>query len=445
MNTLDRYKNISVLGAAGKMGSGILLLNVLHSARMMHHPDYLGQTFVIHAIDTSYERLDGLHIYLKKQVLKWAEKNIIWLRKMYYNRPHLIDNKDIIDTFVFEALALVKPSVNIESAYQSGLIFEAIVEDENIKSNVLKQIAGNNPNQPFFLSNTSSIPIYILNQKAGLNGQIIGCHFYNPPAVQKLIEVIEVKGGNPELRKLVYGFAKEMGKTIVPSNDVAGFIGNGFFMRDILYAEQQYIRLKDTMSAAEALATVDWVSRKLLIRPMGIFQLIDYVGIDVCTFIMKVMSNHLDEKLYSPLLNELLKKGIKGGQNNDGSQKDGIFRYDTGAAVAIFDLESGKYLDLEPINAKALDLLAIQTEGYNWKQLSQSKEAQQHLSEFFSHLMHEKSMGAELAQSYMAAMKEIGEKLCTTGVTGTTEHVNTVMINGFFHLYGPVNDYIKIP
>jgi len=442
MDILDRYKNISVLGAAGKMGSGILLLNVLHSARMMHHPKYVGQTFTIQAIDTTFERLDGLNLYLKSQVLKWAEKNIIWLRKAYNNRPHLIDNKDIIDTFVFEALSLVKPSINIEAAYQSTIVFEAIIEDEEIKSKLLNQIAENNPNQPFFLSNTSSIPIKTLNDKANLKGNIIGCHFYNPPAVQKLIEVIEVEGGNSELTRLVYGFAKEMGKTIVPSNDVAGFIGNGFFMRDILYAEQKYDSLKGNMSAAEALTTVDWVSRELLVRPMGIFQLIDYVGIDVCSFIMKVMSNHLDEELYSPLLSTLLAKGIKGGQNPDGSQKNGIFKYNRGAAVEIFDLDTEQYVNLEPIKAKVIEYLAIQTEGYTWKQLSRSKRVNQHLNEFFSHIMLEKSKGADLARSYMSAMKEIGEQLYTSGVTNSTEHVNTVMMNGFFHLYGPVNDFI---
>ncbi len=442
MKNLDRYKNISVLGAAGKMGSGILLLNVLHSAKMMHHPDYVGQVFVINAIDRSFEQLDGLNLYLKNQVLKWAEKNIVWLRKAYNNRPHLIDNKDIIDTFVFEALSLVKPSINIESAFQSSLVFEAIIEDETIKSDVLKQINDNNPNQPFFLSNTSSIPIEVLNTKAGLNGNIIGCHFYNPPAVQKLIEVIETENGNSELTQLVYGFGKQMGKVMVPSSDVAGFIGNGFFMRDILYAESQVTSLNNDMDLEQAIGTMDWVSRELLVRPMGIFQLVDYVGLDVCAFIMKVMNSHLKEELSSPLLNRFLEKGIKGGQNPDGSQKDGIFKYEKGVPIAIYNLDNDEYTSLTEYTAKIVDDLAVMTEGYSWKQLSRSKRTKQHLTDFFSHLSLEKGKGATMAKNYMMAMKEIGKKLQSDGVTESTEHVNTVMMNGFFHLYGPVNDFI---
>ncbi|MBI9063758.1 MAG: 3-hydroxyacyl-CoA dehydrogenase family protein, partial [Marinilabiliaceae bacterium] len=297
MIKLERFQHISVLGAAGKMGSGILLLNVLHSAKMKHLPDFVGKTFVINAIDQSYDQLDQVNDYLKVQVQKWAESNIIWLRKAFNNRPHLIDNKDVIETFVFEALSLVKPAITKEAAYQSTLVFEAIVEDEGVKAEVLGDIKANNPHDPWFLTNTSSIPIHVLDEKAKLGGNIIGCHFYNPPAVQKLIEVIETKNGNPDLLHLVNGFGKEMKKIMVPSNDVAGFIGNGFFMREILYAGQLVNRLMPELYLTDAITAVDIITRDLLVRPMGIFQLIDYVGIDVCHFILEVMAYYLDKEM----------------------------------------------------------------------------------------------------------------------------------------------------
>lgn len=439
---LDRYENISVLGAAGKMGSGILLLNVLHSAILMHHPNYTDHTFVINAFDQSFEQLNKLHFYLKEQVQKWAEKNIIWLRKVYHNRPHLIDNKDIIETFVFEALALVKPSTNIEVCYKSTLIFEAIIEDEVIKSKLLKQINDNNPNKPFFLSNTSSIPISALNEKAGLNGNIIGCHFYNPPAVQKLIEIIETDNGNPALTKLVYGFANQMKKITVPSNDMAGFIGNGFFMREILYAEEQYNILNAEMSYIDTVLCINTVSHDLLIRPMGIFQLIDYVGIDVCCFIMQVMNQYLKDELYSPLLHQLLNLGIKGGQNSDGTQKDGFFKYHEGEITGIYDLESKAYQSTSNLISSIKQYLNVKAKPYSWKQLSLSRRASKHLDNFFDDLNKEDSIGAKMALQYMQAMKNIGKKLYDDGVTNSVEHVNTVMKNGFFHLYGPINNYI---
>ncbi len=441
MSHLDRFKNISVIGAAGKMGSGILLLNVLHAAKLMHHAPYLGQTFVINAIDQNFERLQGLTNYLKGQLQKWAEKNIVELRKLYANRAHLIDNKDIIEAFVFEALSMVKPSINIEVAYHSTLVFEAIIEDEKIKASVLKQINDNNPHEPFFLTNTSAIPIEVLNQKAQLDGRIIGCHFYNPPAVQKLIEVVELKDGHPDLSKIVDGFARHMGKLIVPSNDVAGFVGNGFFMREILFAEKMYTNLRKELSAQQALLITDKVSHELMMRPMGIFQLVDYVGIDVCVLIMKVMNNYLDEEMVSPLLTSLLEKGVRGGQHHDGSQKEGLFRYEKGRPVELYDLDANKYVALEPVSVKADQYLSLETKVYSWGQLSRSKYREQHLKETFEHLALEDSRGAQLLKTYMTAMRNIGLQLKEDGVTASTDYVNAVMMNGFYHLYGPVNDY----
>ncbi len=442
MINLERFQHISVLGAAGKMGSGILLLNVLHAAKMKHLPQFAGKTFVIHAIDQSYDQLDQLNTYLKVQVQKWAESNIVWLRKAFNNRPHLIDNKDVIETFVFEALALVKPAISREAAYQSTLIFEAIVENESIKAEVLRDIKSHNPNDPWFLTNTSSIPIHVLDEKAELGGNIIGCHFYNPPAVQKLIEVIETKNGNPDLLRLVNGFGKEMHKTVVPSNDVAGFIGNGFFMRDILYAGQLVNRLMPELYLTDAIVAVDIITRDLLVRPMGIFQLIDYVGIDVCQFILKVMSEHLDKEWSSPLLNDWLLKGVKGGQQADGSQKDGIFKYVNGQAVSIFDSNLGKYIDMVPIHEKVYEYLDVHAKGYTWKQLSRSKYTQQHLDEFFTQLLAETSPGGLLTQEYMKMMKQMALQLVDEGVAPSTDAVNTVMQQGFYHLYGPVNNYL---
>lgn len=442
MNPLDRYKEISVLGAAGKMGSGILLLNVLHSSMMMHRPEYEGQQFIIHAIDKSFEQLNGLNLYLKAQIQKWAERHIIWLRKAYVNRPHLIDNKDVIETFVFEAMSLVKPSVNIESAYHSRLIFEAIVEVEEHKVRIFEQIKLHNPHSPWFLTNTSSIPIHVIDQKAHLHGNIIGCHFYNPPAVQKLIEVIETKGANPDLTKLVYGFGKYMDKILVPSNDIAGFIGNGFFMRDVLYAEKLVNKLLDEMSFSQAIYVVDAITRDLLIRPMGIFQLVDYVGLDVCRFIMSVMDDHQNEPFTCSLLNDLLLKGLRGGQNADGSQKDGIFIYEKGVVKQVFDSHEADYVECKDIIDYANEYLSVKTKGFTWKQLSRSKYAKRHLSEYFISLFAETTTGAILARNYLVEMNKIAHHLVDTGVTDSTEHVNTVMKNGFFHLYGPDNDYI---
>ena len=79
----------------------------------------------------------------------------------------------------------------------------------------------------------------------------------------------------------------------MPSNDVAGFIGNGHFMRDALHGVAEVERLAAECGFVEAVYMVNRVSQDFLVRPMGIFQLIDYVGLDVCQCILGVMNDRL--------------------------------------------------------------------------------------------------------------------------------------------------------
>ena len=130
----ERLQNVAVLGAAGKMGSGILLLTALEMADLSLKPEGKGQKFVIHAIDISKEALKGLMKYMKAQVLKAAEKKIVALRAVYKDNHTLIENSDIIDQYVTDVISLVFPSTRIEEALESHLIFEAIKEDTRDES-----------------------------------------------------------------------------------------------------------------------------------------------------------------------------------------------------------------------------------------------------------------------------------------------------------------------
>ncbi|MDG1135966.1 MAG: hypothetical protein P8N48_03545, partial [Bacteroidales bacterium] len=85
----ERIQNVSVIGAAGKMGSGILLLTALEMTDLSLLPENKEKTFVLNAIDVSPEGLSGLMKYLREQVRKTAEKKIVWLRKMYATRDDL--------------------------------------------------------------------------------------------------------------------------------------------------------------------------------------------------------------------------------------------------------------------------------------------------------------------------------------------------------------------
>ena len=226
----ERLQHVSVLGAAGKMGSGILLLTAVEMADLSLKPVNKGKTFVLNAIDVSDEALSGVMRYLKAQILKIAEKKVIGLRAIYADRRDLVDNDEIIAQYIFDVMNVVRPSTRLEAAYDSNMIFEAIKEDSALKVKIFSQISQNNPKQPWFFTNTSSIPITVLDEGAGLGGRIIGFHFYNPPAIQKLVEVIRSNHTLDEVNEFALAYAKALRKVVVPANDIAGFIGNGHFL-----------------------------------------------------------------------------------------------------------------------------------------------------------------------------------------------------------------------
>ena len=445
MNYLDRLQNVSVLGAAGKMGSGILLLTAVEMADQSLQPENKDKHFVLNAIDVSSEALNGLMKYLKTQVTKLAEKKTVMLRKWYADRKDLIENFDVIEEYVFHVLSIIRPTTNLESAYNSGLIFEAIKEDPQLKVKILTQIDSNNPNKPWYFTNTSSIPITNLDNDANMGGRIIGFHFYNPPAVQRLVELIKSDKTLPEVEEFAMQYAKNLRKVIVPSNDFAGFIGNGHFMRDALHAIKEVEKLSREMPYAEALYMINKVSQEYLVRPMGIFQLIDYVGVDVCQYIMSVMDPYLsDETLHSALLDQMMDLGVKGGQLSSGAQKDGFLKYEKGRPVAIYDIETKQYVNIADFKDKADERLGKLPETIiPWKATFGLKNKDEFFNKYFAELGQLDTLGAKLARDYNTSSRNIGLKLVSDRVANCEADVNKVMLTGFYHAYGPINEYLK--
>jgi len=439
----ERLQHVSVLGAAGKMGSGILLLTAVEMADLSMKPVNKGKTFVLNAIDVSDEALSGVMRYLRAQILKIAEKKIVGLRAVYAERRDLVDNDEIIAQYIFDVMNVVRPTTRLEAAYDSNMIFEAIKEDSALKIKIFSQISENNPNQPWFFTNTSSIPITVLDEGAWLGGRIIGFHFYNPPAIQKLVEVIRSNHTLDEVNEFALAYAKALRKVVVPANDIAGFIGNGHFMRDILYAVEEVHKLLNDMSIVEAVYAVNKISQDYLVRPMGIFQLIDYVGVDVCSFIMFVMNPFTnDEEIHSPLLDKLLGMGVKGGQYSDGSQKDGILKYEKGKIVAVYDPLNQAYVPVSQFQSKVDEKLGAMPAAPAWKTVVGNKAKDDILKPYFAQLKAASSLGGGIARDYVKKSKEIGKHLVSSGVAYNDADVNTVLLTGFFHAYGPVNEYL---
>jgi 3-hydroxyacyl-CoA dehydrogenase len=439
----DKLQNVTVLGAAGKMGSGILLLTAVEMADLSLRPENKGKAFVLNAMDVSKEGLTGLMLYLRSQVQKIAEKKTIAIRKAYADRQDLVENEEIINQYVFDVMNIVRPTTRVEAAYDSTIVFEAVSENRGLKVKLFSQIDQNNPEKPWYFTNTSSVPIHLIDEEARLDGRVLGFHFYNPPAVQKLVELIVTAKTNQEMTGFAKEYAKNLGKVVVPANDFAGFIGNGHFMRDALHGINTAEKLSKDMSLTEAIYIVNHVSQDFLIRPMGIFQLIDYVGIDVVSFIMNVMNPFLpDEDLHHDLLDKMMALGVKGGQYSDGSQKDGFLKYEKGKPVAIYNLSDKNYVSINDIKDKCDKLLGpVPASIIPWKSAVKVKEKDQVFGKIFADMKTMETLGAKLAVEYGRKSDAIGKKLVNDKVAFSAEDVNTVLLTGFFHAYGPVNGY----
>ena len=443
MDYAERLENVAVLGAAGKMGSGIVLLVAMEMADVALRPENRSRRYVLHAVDVSHEALGGLVKYLREQVLKAAEKKIVALRKVYAARTDLVDNADVVRQYVVDVLDVVRPTTVLAAAAEANVIFEAAPEDLALKLKLFGPTATDNPRKPWVFTNTSSIPIEEIDENAKLGGRIMGFHFYNPPAVQKLVELIRSRTTIDEVAAFAEMLCRNLRKVVVPSADRAGFIGNGHFMRDLLHAIAEVERISAGMPFVEAVYTMNRVSQDFLVRPMGIFQLTDYVGLDVCQCILGVMNPRIDgEDLHSVLLDCILSRGVRGGQHHDGSQKDGFLQYQQGKPVGVYDPATKRYVPFAEIQpACDARLGPLPEPALPWKVAVRDPAKDAKLAAFFGQLASMKTEGAELARRYGARSREIGLKLVGDGVARSANDVNQVLLTGFFHAYGPVNDY----
>jgi len=411
--------HMAVLGAAGKMGSGISLLLLQEIADR--------DDTILTLYDTNYKGFVFLKEYLRDHLTKYAEKEINRLRKKYAEREDLIDNAEMIQTYVIEALDRVRYVAAAEECSSANLIFEAIIENVDAKVELFKRIDHGAKKNPFYLTNTSSIPISILQKKGDLRDRIIGYHFYNPPAVQKLLEIIIPAKIDPQLQELALNLGERLKKTVVMSNDIAGFIGNGHFIREVAAACQKERALNKKMSQVEAIKLINRITQNYMLRPMGIFQLIDYVGIDVAHHIAKIMTQYLPgHEFTDPLIDSMVKAGVLGGQNPDGSQKAGFFKYEKGKPVAVYDIERSAYVALQDENHLEL----------SWKTLAKDNDRREKISQFFHKLWQENSLESQLTQEFLARSQAIAHGLVKDGVARSIKDVDTVLQNGFFHLYG---------
>lgn len=380
------------------MGRGIALLILEQMALCKHE-------FTLRLVDTFEPALKKTLVYLRAELTSFAEKKINFLRQYFADRADLVSNEEIIREFVRSALVNVQWGSELKSCRNSTHVFEAILEDEAAKAGLFQELESLTKVNPWYFTNTSAIPIGSLAARGNISGRLIGMHFYNPPAVQKLLEIIEPEGIDPKLSAFGEGFAGMLGKRVVFSADVAGFIGNGHFLREICYAADQ--------KSAKQVWQMNEVTEKFLLRPMGIFRLIDYVGPDVLQNAAQIMREHLGIALPIYFLEDCKR----------------CFAYEEGRAVAVMDPESVRFVPIDPLWKEELGCLP---KGWRpWKEMKPD-QARSYLEE----LRGADTLGARMAQHFLAHSLQIGKKLVQDGVAASLDDVDTVLKFGFYHLYG---------
>ncbi|MGN8056607.1 3-hydroxyacyl-CoA dehydrogenase family protein [Pedobacter sp. 22163] len=209
-----------------------------------------------------------------------------------------------------------------EGVQSSDLIVEAATENVDLKLKIFKDLDEYAPAHAILASNTSSISITQIAAVTGRGDKVIGMHFMNPVPVMKLVEVIRGYATSDETTSTIMSLSQSLEKVPVEVNDYPGFVANRILMPMI--NEAIYTLYEGVAGVYE----IDTVMKLGMAHPMGPLQLADFIGLDVCLAILKVLNDGFGNPKYAPcplLVNMVAagKKGIKTGE--------GFYKYTAGS------------------------------------------------------------------------------------------------------------------
>jgi enoyl-CoA hydratase / 3-hydroxyacyl-CoA dehydrogenase len=240
-----KINQITVLGS-GIMGHGIAQISAMAGYNVILRD--IEQAFLDKAMDK----------------IKWSINKLVEKQKISQSEAEKIINR-------------IHPVVDLEQSLKnSNLIIEAVPEDLNLKKRVYEEIEKVATDDMIFASNTSTLPISEISAFTSRPDKFIGLHFFNPPQLMPLVEIIPGSKTEQQVTDLAINLVKEVKKTpILCKKDVPGFIVNRIFIP--LVHEAAYCLDRSRASMVE----VDSASKYKMALPMGIFELADYTGMDV--------------------------------------------------------------------------------------------------------------------------------------------------------------------
>ncbi|MDQ2965281.1 MAG: 3-hydroxyacyl-CoA dehydrogenase NAD-binding domain-containing protein [Chloroflexota bacterium] len=213
-------------------------------------------------------------------------------------------------------LGRIEPSADAARAADADLVVEAVFEDLAVKSSLWRDLDGRAPRHAIFATNTSSISIDRLAEavSAGRRDRFVGMHFFSPVPVMPLVELIRGRATSDETEAIVRGLAAEMGKQVIVSADRPGFIVNRILMP---FLGEGMRALEEGLGTAD---DIDTGAKVGLNHPMGPLELADFIGLDVCLGIMRVLNEGLEQEQFRPpkILEELVAAGHLGQKTGRG-------------------------------------------------------------------------------------------------------------------------------
>ncbi|CAM8948727.1 unnamed protein product [Rhodiola kirilowii] len=219
------------------------------------------------------------------------------------------------------ALRRLKCTHNLEDLKDADFVIEAIVESEDVKKKLFSQLDKIVKSSGILASNTSSISITRIASATGRPDKVIGMHFMNPPPIMKLVEIVRGTDTSDETFSATKLLAERFGKTVICSNDYAGFIVNRILMpmiNEAFYTLYTGVATKEDIDSGMKLGTN---------HPMGPLELADFIGLDVCLSILKVLHAGLGDVKYAPC--PLLVQYVDSGRLG---RKRGVGVYNYGSA-----------------------------------------------------------------------------------------------------------------
>jgi enoyl-CoA hydratase/3-hydroxyacyl-CoA dehydrogenase len=303
----------------------------------------LGSGIMGHGI-AQISAMAGFEVTLRDVDTKFLDSA---MSKIKWSLDKLVEKQKITQADSEAIYRRIHPVVDLKQALSGAdLLIEAVPEDMELKKKVYLDVDKHSDSKTIYASNTSTLPISEISSLTNRSTRFIGLHFFNPPQLMKLVEVIPGVTTDQQIVKVGMDFVKRVGKEpVLCSKDVPGFIVNRIFIP--LIHEAAYCLDRDGPSMTQ----LDSAVKFRLSFPMGIFELADYTGLDVIHKATSEMFSRDKKVIFPhPRIKELFEQGKYGKKSGSGFYSYSGEQYER---VSLSEEDSNAY---DPIKLLAVAL-----------------------------------------------------------------------------------------